>query len=99
MELTINLPDAVFQQLKVIADSTQHPLNNLVLQSISGNLPPSIQDAPEEIRAALLRMQGLEVRELRAIARTQFPTAQQNEHLTLLDKNQSGTLTDSEQTR
>lgn len=39
MELTINLPDAVFQQLRAISDLTEQPLGDLVLQSIAGNLP------------------------------------------------------------
>ena len=33
MELTINLPDSMFQQLRAIAELTEQPLNDLVLQS------------------------------------------------------------------
>jgi hypothetical protein len=57
MELTINLPDSVFLRLramakpsKEIADLTEQPLSDLVLQSIAGNLPPNIDSAPAEVR-------------------------------------------------
>lgn len=99
MELTINLPDSVFQQLRTIADLTKQPLSDLVLQSIEGNLPPSIGSAPAEVRTDLLRMQTLNAEDLRTIAQAQVTQAQQDEHFTLLDKNQSGSLTEIEQTR
>ena len=38
MKLTINLPDSMFQQLRVIAELTEQPLNDLVLQSSEDNL-------------------------------------------------------------
>ncbi len=99
MELTINLPDSVFQQLSAIAELTKQPLSDLVLQSIASNLPPSVNSAPPEIQADLLQMQTLSVESLRKIASTQVSPAQQDEHVVLLDKNSAGTLTDSEQTR
>jgi hypothetical protein len=97
MELTINLPDSVFQQLKTIAELTEQPLGHLVLQSIAGNLPPSIDSAPAKVRTELLQMQTLSIEDLRRIAQAQVPTAQQDEHFKLLDKNKSGSLTETEQ--
>ncbi|KPQ33939.1 MAG: hypothetical protein HLUCCA11_16785 [Phormidesmis priestleyi Ana] len=99
MELTINLPDAVFQQLRTIAELTEQPLSDLVLQSIAGNLPPSIASAPTEVRAELLQMQTLSTENLRQIAQAQVPADQQSEHFELLDKNKSGSLTEAEQRR
>jgi hypothetical protein len=99
MELTINLPDSVFQQLRAIAELTEQPLDDLVLQSIAGNLPPSIDSAPTEVRAELLQMQTLSVEDLRRIAQAHVPENQQNEHFELLDKNKSGSLTEVEQVR
>ncbi len=99
MELTINLPDAVFQQLRAIADLTEQPLGDLVLQSIAGNLPPSITSAPAEVRAELLQMQTLSIEDLRQIAQAQVPADQQSEYFELLDKNKSGSLTETEQIR
>jgi hypothetical protein len=99
MEVTINLPDAVFLRLRAIADLTEQPLSDLVLQSIAGNLPPSIDSAPAEVRAELLQMQTLSIEDLRQIAQAQVPADQQDEHFKLLDKNKSGSLTETEQIR
>ncbi len=71
MKLTINLPDSVFLRLRAIADLTDQPLGDLVLQSIAGNLPPSIDSAPEEVRAELLQIQTLTIEDLRHIAQAQ----------------------------
>ena len=60
MELTINLPNAVFEKLKSLSELTNQSLDDLVLQSISGNLPPDLQNVPAEIKDDLLRMQTLE---------------------------------------
>ena len=99
MELTINLPDSVFQQLRTIAELTEQPLNELVLQSIASNLPPNVNSAPVEMQSDLLQRQTLSVEALRKIASAQISPEQQDDHVSLLDKNATGTLTDSEQTR
>jgi len=70
-----------------------------VIQSISGNLPPSIHSVPTEIRGELLQMQTRTIDDLRKIAQTQVPASQQKEHFELLDKNQSGLLTENERAR
>ena len=98
MELTINLPESVFEQLRTTAELTEQPLGELVLQSIAGNLPPTIDSAPPEIRATLLEMQSFGIEKLRSIAREQIPLNLQEQHLALLEKNQSGELTEAEKT-
>ena len=99
MELTIDLPDKVFQQLRAIADLTKQPLNELILQSIAGNLPPSISNVPTEVQTELLQMQTFSIEALREVARAQVSSAQQEEHFALLDKNKSESLTESERSR
>ena len=71
MELIIDLPEPVFQQLRTLSELTNQPLDNLVLQSIAGNLPPSVEGVPVEMRSELLQMQVLSVEELRSIAANQ----------------------------
>lgn len=97
MELTINLPESVFEQLKTTAELTEQPLGELVLQSIAGNLPPTISSAPPEMKADLLKMQSFTLEDLRKTAREQIPLPQQEQHLALLEKNQNGQLTAEEQ--
>ena len=99
VELTINIPDAVFRQLSTISELTEQSLSDLVLQSIAGNLPPSVETAPEEIRTALLQMQTLDAKELRRIAKAQVSSTQQAEHFALLEKNSDDLLTTEEQGR
>ena len=78
---------------------TKQPLSDLVLQSIEGNLPPSISSAPAAVRTDLLKMQTLNAEDLRHIARAQVAKAQQDEHFALLNKNQNNLLTEKEQAR
>ncbi len=97
MQLTINLPEPTFQRLSHLAELTNQPLSELVLQSIAGNLPPVLGTAPIEIQAELLAMQTLNVRALREIAQSQIPIAQQQRHIELLEQNQERSLTVEEE--
>lgn len=97
MELTINLPEATFQRLAQLAELTHQPLAELVLQSITGNLPPTIDNTPADIQAELLAMQSLSADDLRKIAQSQIDPAQQERYLELLDHNQARSLTPAEQ--
>jgi hypothetical protein len=62
-------------------------LEELVAQSVAGNLPPSVDNAPIEIQADLLALQGLAVDELKRVANEQIGEKQQKRHLQLLGKN------------
>jgi hypothetical protein len=97
MQLTIDLPDQTFQRLAHLAELTQQPLAELILQSITGNLPPAVETAPAEIQPELLALQTLDTTALRQIAQSQVPPTQQTRHLMLLEKNQAGDLTAEEQ--
>ena len=44
-KVTVELPQAIFQQLARIARATQQPLEVLVAQSIVSNLPPTPDNA------------------------------------------------------
>jgi hypothetical protein len=97
MQLTINLPEPTFQRLSDLAQLTNQPVSELILQSITGNLPPAIETAPIEIQAELLTMQTLSIGALRKIAQSEIPTAQQQRHVELLEQNQERSLTIEEQ--
>ena len=66
-KVTVELPQAIFQQLARIASATQQPLEVLVAQSIVSNLPPTPDNAPVEIQEELLQMQIWDDKELLAI--------------------------------
>jgi hypothetical protein len=97
MQVTIDLPDSAFQHLAHLAELTQQPLAELVLQSIAGNLPPTIETAPPALQPDLLAMQTLDVQALRDIAKSQIPASQQQRHLLLLERNQAAALSEEEQ--
>ena len=86
-KVTVELPQAIFQQLARIAQATQQPLEILVAQSIVSNLPPTPDNAPVEIQEELLQMQTWDDEELLAIANSQITSEQQKRHIELLEKN------------
>jgi predicted transcriptional regulator len=95
-KVTVELSEAVFQQLTHIASATQQPLEVLAAQSIASNLPPTPDNAPVEMQAELFRMQTLSSTELLSIAQSQIPSEQQQRHIKLLEKNQNDELTSTE---
>jgi len=97
MQLTINLPEQTFQRLAQIAQLTNQSLEDLIVQSVTGNLPPAVETAPSEIQAELLELQTLSVEALRQIAQSQVSQFQQDRHMALLERNQDGLLTPQEQ--
>jgi len=92
-KVTVELPQAIFQQLARIASATQQPLEILAAQSIASNLPPTPDNAPVEIQTELLQMQMWDDQELLAIAESKINLAQQQRHIELLEKNQIGEIT------
>ncbi|NMG19004.1 hypothetical protein [Brasilonema bromeliae] len=97
MQLTIDLPEQTFQRLAQIAELTNQSLEDLIVQSVTGNLPPAVETAPSEIQAELLELQTLSVEALRQIAQSQVSPFQQDRHMALLERNQDGLLTPQEQ--
>jgi hypothetical protein len=95
--VTIELPESVFHRFVQIAEATQQPLEDLIVQSVVSNLPPSAENAPLELRAELMEMQTLSVDELLAIAQTQADAVEHEHHVQLLEKNQAGLISPEEQ--
>ena len=94
--LTIHLSDSLFHYLQEMATSTQQPLEQLVQQSLAGNLPPRIPATTPTLTTALLTMQKSSVQELRQIADSQLSVQHQQRHFELLDKNAQDALTPAE---
>ena len=88
-ELTLELPKSLFQQLAQIAKLTHQPIESLAIQSISSNLPPTVENAPLEMQTSLQKLQTFSIEELLNIAHSQIPATQQQRHLTLLTENQA----------
>ncbi len=96
-QVTVDLPLPLYRFLQRLAEQTRQPVEKLVAQSIAGNLPPSVDNAPLEVQADLLAMQQWSIDQLLATAHEQVAIEQQNRHFALLEKNQEGNLTLGEQ--
>ncbi len=72
------------------------PLEAVVYQSIQGNLPPLIEDAPDEWRSDVADMEQLTDEALWKVGKEPLPDQQWACHQELLERNQDGTLTESE---
>jgi hypothetical protein len=95
--VTLQLPEPVFSYLSQIAAATKRPLEQVVRQSVEGNLPPSVATAPVDMREELLSMQAMSVEQLSRLAAQQVPPSDQAHHLALLEKNSAGDLAPAEQ--
>ena len=96
-ELTVRLPEQVYRRLEDMAQETSQPLETVVLTSITGNLPPSLDDVPVDLRKGLRALQTMDDDALWAVARSKLAPAQQERLETLLARNSAGTLTETEQ--
>lgn len=85
--LTLTLPRPIFRYLREVAVATRQPLERVVLQSLKGNLPPPVANAPPEMQVGLLALQTLSVAKLKQVATGQIPPTRQARHLALLEKN------------
>ncbi|MFM7601196.1 MAG: hypothetical protein ACKO7R_08370 [Pseudanabaena sp.] len=87
-KLTLELPEPLFQKLTRIAELIAQPLESLALQSITGNLPPSVENFPLVMQAELSKMQLLRINQLFEIAHSQISDVHSDRHQYLLEKNQ-----------
>jgi hypothetical protein len=94
--ITVDLPEDIYLRLRHVAEQTEQPLEDILFQSIQGNLPPSPLDAPAEMQLELVAMLKADNEILWKIARSSVPPVQWRRHQELLEKNQEDTLTDME---
>jgi hypothetical protein len=94
--VTIELPEPVYRHLAQIADATHQPVESIAAQSVTGNLPPSVETAPEALRNSLLSMQLFSNEGLMEIARERVADIEQARHLELVEKNGSSLLSSDE---
>ena len=94
--VTIDLPDPIYRQLQQTAHRTKRRLEDVLLQTIAGNLPPGTEDAPSDMQAELQALQWINDNDLWAIARSKIPPEQQARQEDLLFQNQRGALSPEE---
>ncbi len=96
-ELTVQLSGLIYRRLEHIAQETNQPVETIALTSIAGNLPPSLDDVPVDLRKELRALQTLDDDALWAVARSKLDSVQQARLETLLARNSADMLTKAEQ--
>lgn len=94
--VTIHLPNTVYRKLQQAARTTNRGLEDILLQTINGNIPPLVEEAPADVRAELEPLQWLDEEKLWAVARSRLASPQQERQLYLLRQNQRGAITATE---
>jgi hypothetical protein len=97
--INIELPDDIYQRLSDVAASTHQPFHDVLVQTIRGNLPPTLADLPPERREIVADLQHLPDAALWAVAKEALPAPQWRRHQQLLQKAEAGTLAAQEQTQ
>ena len=94
--IPIQLPEAIYQRFQQVAHATHHSIEEVVLQTIRGNLPPSLDDLSPELRCVVADLQHMSDEALWAVTKEQLPPQQWRRHQRLLRKGQEGTLAAAE---
>ena len=92
--LTLELPDAIYERVKRTAAAMKQPVNQALVRLIEFGLPPL--DAPAEFEENLKALEALDDDALWETLKSRVSPATQRKLHQLLDKNQSGTLTERE---
>ena len=94
--IPIQLPKDLYQRLQQVAHATHHSLEEVVLQTIRGNLPPSLDDLSPELRGVVADLQHMSDETLWSVAKESLPPHQWRRHQRLLRKGQEGILSAAE---
>lgn len=94
--IPIQLPDAIYQRLQQVAYATHHSIEEVVLQTIRGNLPPSLDDLSPELHGVVADLQHMSDEALWSVTQEPLPPHQWRRHQRLLRKGQEGPLSTAE---
>ena len=94
--IPIQLPDAIYQRLQQVAHATRHSIEEVVLQTIRGNLPPSLDDLSPEWHGVVADLQQMSDEALWSVTKASLPPHQWRRHQRLLRKGQEGLLSTAE---
>ena len=98
-QVTLDLPETVYERLKRTAEALGRPVEEVVLQALELSLPPLGEELPPELREEAARMVHLDEPALQRIASSSLPPSRQRSLSRLLHKQQEGTLTEAEERR
>ncbi len=87
MEITLNLPEKIYQNVSTVAKKSNRKMVDLIVDVVEEKYSPKPSDRP---------LANLSDEDVLALANLQMPKRQSNRHSELLYKNQAGTLTPQE---
>ncbi len=90
--IPVQLPNAIYQRLQQVAHATNHSIEEVVLQTIRGNLPPSLDDLSPELRCVVADLQHMSDEALWSVTKESLPQHQWRRHQRLLRKGQESSL-------
>ena len=94
--IPLQLPDAIYQRLQQVAHATNHSIEEVVLQTIRGNLPPSLDDLSPELHCVVADLQHMSDEALWSVAKEPLLQHQWRRHQRLLRKGQESPLSTAE---
>ncbi|MFN8487221.1 MAG: hypothetical protein U0350_06485 [Caldilineaceae bacterium] len=94
--VTLELPENIYQQFQRMALLTHQQVEEVMLQTIHGNLPPAFSDLPPALQQELASWVTLDDETLWRLTQETLPATYMRLQQKLLLKNEAGTLTDKE---
>lgn len=94
--ITLQIPEILYQRLVNTARATQRPLEEVMLHALQAGSPPAWDDVPEEFQTDLAALDKLDDNTLWQIVLTRKTAADMERYNTLVEGNQSNTMTDTE---
>lgn len=95
-EITLKIPEILYQRLVNTARATQRPLEEVILHALQVGSPPTWDDVPEEFQADLAALDKLDENTLWQIVQSRKTSADMERYNILLEKNSNGTLSEAE---
>lgn len=95
--VNLKLPEEIYQRLQRMAAATHRPLEEVIFQTIRGNLPPALDDLRPDLRDLVADLQQMGDETLWTVAREPLSAQNWHRHQRLLRKAQSQALTTDEQ--
>jgi len=95
--IPLQLPEAIYQRLQQVAHAMNHSIEEVVLQTIHGNLPPSLDDLSPELHGVVADLQQMSDAALWSVTKESLPPHQWRRHQRLLRKGQESPLSTAEQ--
>ena len=95
--MTIQVPEVLYRRLERLAALSGRPLDSLITQTLSANIPPLPDDLPAPTRDALTSLEALNDDDLWQIVRSSMPDAEYEQFTELRAKRRAGTIAPDEQ--